>query len=190
MYETFYYLWVERFFDIRREWHNLFILAFSSTHPPSRATPAQGLREQAKVNRLVQCPVLNSTNWLFQNLPKSSARFWCVTSFALCSPVFHLGLLWHFWVTRPAPPACVWTPVLMLHLSNPCTEPKGSQTNYTQRHKTKSLGHYIIPWYGEKNVQKTLNIEFWITSTRGVKICDHFSENWSSYSIMKCNQFF
>ena len=38
---------------------------------------------------------LNSTNWLFQNLPKSSTHFRCVTSFALASPVSHLGLLWH-----------------------------------------------------------------------------------------------
>ena len=71
---------------------------------------------------------LNSTNWLFQNPPKSSARFLCVTSFALCNPVFHLGLWWHLWVTRPLC-ASVWTHVLMLHLSNPCTEPKGSQPN-------------------------------------------------------------
>ena len=29
-YETFYYLWVKRFFDIRRERHNFFILTFLS----------------------------------------------------------------------------------------------------------------------------------------------------------------
>ena len=43
---------------------------------------------------------LISTNWLFQNLPKSSACFRCVRSFALASPVSHLRLLWHLWVTR------------------------------------------------------------------------------------------
>ena len=48
--------------------------------------------------------VLISTNWLFQNLPKSSARFQCVTSFTLASPVSYLGLLWHLWVTRPLRP--------------------------------------------------------------------------------------
>ena len=71
---------------------------------------------------------LNSTNWLFQNLPQPSARFRCVTSFALASLRFPTGQLWHLWVTRPF---CVyaWTPVLMLHLSNPCTEPKDSQPN-------------------------------------------------------------
>ena len=73
---------------------------------PPRASESQPSSSEA---------VLNSTNWLFQNLPKSSARFQCMMSFALASPVSHLGLL--------------WTPALMLHLSNPCTEPKGSQPN-------------------------------------------------------------
>ena len=43
---------------------------------------------------------LQLSNFL-QNLPKTSARFQCVTSLALCYPVPHLGLLWHLWVTRP-----------------------------------------------------------------------------------------
>ena len=42
---------------------------------------------------------LNSTNWLFQKIPKSSARFRCMTSFALACPVSHLGYCdiseWH-----------------------------------------------------------------------------------------------
>ena len=70
---------------------------------------------------------LISTNWLFQNLQKSSARFRCVTSFALACSVSHLRLLWHLWVTRSLR-ASTWTPVLMLHLSNSCTEPKGSHS--------------------------------------------------------------
>ena len=71
-------------FDIRREIHNLSILTFSSS-PPSRATPAQGLYEQAKVNRLIR--TLVSTLLTFFKFPKSSARFRCMTSFALCNPV-------------------------------------------------------------------------------------------------------
>ena len=69
---------------------------------------------------------LNSTD--FFKIPKSSVRFRCVTSTSLCNPVSHLGLLWHLWVKRPLC-ARAWTPVLILHLSNPCTEPKGSQLN-------------------------------------------------------------
>ena len=98
-------------------------------------TPNKGLREQAKTNRLpprqdssqlFRCLV--STHWLFQNLLKSSVPFRCVTSFTQCNPVSHLGLLWHLWVTRLLC-ARAWTPVLMLHLTNPCAEPKGSQPN-------------------------------------------------------------
>ena len=50
---------------------------------------AQCFREQAKVNRLIRSLV--STLLTFFKFPKSSARFRCVTSFALCSPVSHLG---------------------------------------------------------------------------------------------------
>ena len=80
-----------------RETHNLSILAFSSP-PPTRATPAQDLHEQAKVNCLVQCLV--STRLTFFKFPKPSVCFRCVTSFELGSLVSHLGLLWHLWVTR------------------------------------------------------------------------------------------
>ena len=124
--------------------HNLTILAFSSVphntcvtrHKASRASESQPSRSVSS---------LNSTNWLFQNLPKSSARFRCVTSFALASLRFPTGLLWHLRVTRSLC-ARAWTPVLMLHLSNPCTEPKGSQLNSTQRHETKPLGYYVTWW--------------------------------------------
>ena len=65
----------------------------------------------------------------FSKSPKSSVRFRCVTSFALASPVSYLGYCdiseWH---VRSAP-ARAWTPALMLHLNNPCTELKGSQPN-------------------------------------------------------------
>ena len=45
-----------------------FNCGFFISPPPSCTTPAQGLREQGKVNRLVRCPVLNSTNFL--QIPK------------------------------------------------------------------------------------------------------------------------
>ena len=111
-----------------REAQSFYSGFFICTHPPPPnmcGTRHKGLREQAKTNclpprqvssQLVRCLV--STNWLFQNLPKSSARFRCVTSFALCNPVSHLGLLWHLWVICLLC-ARAWTHVLMLHLSNP-----------------------------------------------------------------------
>ena len=55
-----------------------------------------------KSTLFVRCPVLNSTD--FFKIPKSSARFQCMTSFALPSPISHLGLLWHLWVTCPLHP--------------------------------------------------------------------------------------
>ena len=132
-YETFYCLWVDRFFDIRRERQNLSILAFSSDPPTTTATNTsgtrhKGLREQVKANCLPPRQV--SSQLTFFKFPKSSAPFWCVTSFALCNPVSYLGLLWHLCVTRPlCENARAGTPVLMLDLNNPCTDRKGSQPN-------------------------------------------------------------
>ena len=131
-YETFYYLWVKGF-DIKREAQSFYSGFFISSN--TCGTRHKGLREQATTNRLpprqvssplVRCPV--STHWLFQNLPKSSARFQCVTSLAMCNPVYYLGLLWHLCVTHPLC-ARAWTPVLMLQLTSPYAEPKGSQPN-------------------------------------------------------------
>ena len=97
-YETFYYLWVQRFFDIRRERHNLSILAFSSAPRLVRQLPkASAIKWKSTVSFGVQ----SSTLLTFFRFLKSSARIRCVTSFALCNPVSHLGLLWHLWVTHP-----------------------------------------------------------------------------------------
>ena len=106
---------------------------------PTRVAPAIRPRELAKANRLLLRQI--SSQLTFFKFPKSSGRFQCMTSPALCEPVSHMGYCdiseWHVRSARAR------TPVLMLHLSNPCTEPKGSQPNKTQRHKPKSLGHYI-----------------------------------------------
>ena len=56
---------------------------------------------------------------------------------------FRLGLLWHLSDTSIRLRAPALTPASMLHLTNPCIEPKGSQPNWTQRHEPKSLGYYI-----------------------------------------------
>ena len=70
---------------------------------------------------------VNSLSSSSKNPPRTSGVWRHSLSPALVS---HLGLLWHLWVTRPlCPHARAWTPVLMLHLTNPCAEPKGSQPN-------------------------------------------------------------
>ena len=69
---------------------------------PPRASESQPSSPEA---------VLNSTNWLFQNLPKSSAHFRCLTSPALCNPVSCLGYCdiseWHVHSTRARVSTCV-----------------------------------------------------------------------------------
>ena len=82
----------------------------------------------------------------FSQIPQIlRARFRCMTSFTSPGQIsiwdFYFDISeWHIL------PARAWTPVLMLHLTNPCakrkvlslTKPKG------KIYKTKSLGHYII----------------------------------------------
>ena len=106
------------------------IFLFWLFHPPHPAntcgTRHKGLREQAKTNCLPPRRVSSQLTDFFkisQNPPRASGAWRHSHSLA---PVSHLGILWHLWVTRPLC-ARAWTPVLMLHLSNPCTEPKGSQ---------------------------------------------------------------
>ena len=60
-----------------------------------------------------------------QNPPRSSVAWLhshCVTSFPISAIVTSLS-------DTSVPRARTWTPALMLHLSNPCSEPKGSQPN-------------------------------------------------------------
>ena len=82
-----------------RDTHSFFS-AFFICIPPSRATPAQGLREQAKVNRLLprQDSTLITDFWKFPKILRALPVHDVIHT---ASPVSHLGLLWHLWVTRP-----------------------------------------------------------------------------------------
>ena len=110
-----------------REAQSFYAGVFICAAPPSHVTPAQVLREQAKVNPFCSVSSLNSLT--FFKFPKSSVRFQCVTSSALCNPVSHLGYCdifeWHVCSAC----ARAWIPMLILHLTNPCAELKGSQPN-------------------------------------------------------------
>ena len=112
---------------LRRERHNLSILAFSSAPHPSRATPTTRPRQLAKANRLI--PRQDSTLLTFFKFPKSSVRFRFVTSFALASPRFSSRDIVTSLSDTSALPTRALTPVLMLHQTNPCAEPKGPQPN-------------------------------------------------------------
>ena len=69
-----------------REAQSFYSGFFISPPPISCGTRHKGLCEQAKVERLLPRQV--STLQTFFKFPKSSARFRCVTSFALASPRF------------------------------------------------------------------------------------------------------
>ena len=81
----------------------------------------------------------------FQILKIIRARFWCMMSFTSPGRISYLGFLfWHLWMTHPRR-ARMWTPALMLHLTNPWAKRKvPSLTKLKSKiYKTKSLGHYI-----------------------------------------------
>ena len=104
-YKTFYYLWVKRFFNIRREAQS-FYAGFSICPHHVRHLP-QGHRRAPKVNCLL--PRQNSTNWLFSNL---SPHFRCVMS--LTSLV--TSSIWDFYCDISewhVHPVLVWTPAPM-----------------------------------------------------------------------------
>ena len=82
-YETFYYFWVKSFNIRKRDTHSFYSGLFICPHPSS-AAPATKV-SASKRKSTVSFGVQFSTNRLFQNLPKSSVRFRCVTSFALAS---------------------------------------------------------------------------------------------------------
>ena len=108
--KLFYYLWVKRFFDIRKEIH----LTFPSA-PKPRAHPTQchwpGFGEQAKVNLLLPSQELNLLT--FFKIPQiHRTRFWCMMSFTSPGQIS----IWDFyfdiseWLIVPA---CAWMPAFM-----------------------------------------------------------------------------
>ena len=108
------------------------------------------------VNLLLPRQELNSLN--FFHIPKIlRARFQCMTSFTQPSHNSYLGFFFYIFEWHILP-ACSWTPVLILHLTNPCAKRKVlSLTNPKGKiHKTKSLCHYITikAGYGQVSHQK------------------------------------
>ena len=83
--DTFFLCWLLRLAPISCGTHGTQIRLVSAS-PKSRTPSVRGLV---------------STLWLSSKSPKSSARFRCMTSPALCHPFLYLRLLWHLWVTCP-----------------------------------------------------------------------------------------
>ena len=133
-------LWVKGF-DIRRR--DIIFYAVLFIWPPFWAAPiGRKFASSLQAPKVDPSRLVSSTQlWLSSDSPQTSARFRCVTSLTLRHP-FCLGVLWHLSDTsiRPCSPAL--TPASMLHPTNPCAEPNGSQPDLTQRHEPKSLGYY------------------------------------------------
>ena len=111
-----------------REAQSFYLGFFVCPHPISCGTRHKGLLEQAKANRLPPRQVSSQLTDFFKispNPPRSSGTWrhpHSVTPLPMWAIVTSLN-------DTSAPPARARTPVLLLHLSNPCTEPKGSQPN-------------------------------------------------------------
>ena len=114
-----------------RDTHS-FYSGFSICTPPSHATPytrpLAWLRRASENQPSSPETELNSTNWLFQNSPNPlrASGAWRHSHSLAPFPIsgFYCDISeWHVRSARAR------TLGLMLHLSNPCTEPKGSQPN-------------------------------------------------------------
>ena len=113
-----------------------------STQPTHGARSAQIRRASPSFeSQLSHSEAGTQLTAFFSNL---SPRFRCVTSPPSPSLNFYLGFLfWHLWMTHPLR-ARVRTPVLMLHLTNPCAKRKVLSLTKpkVKIYKTKSLGNY------------------------------------------------
>ena len=135
---------------MRRERHNLsMLIAFTSSarQPNQRAAPVSAqirLASPSSESRLSRSETGTQLT-AFSQIPKSSAHAsgaWRhshpLVTIPICDFYFDISE-WHILST------CVWTPALMLHLTNPCakqkvlilTKPKG------KIYKTKSFHNYI-----------------------------------------------
>ena len=104
-----------------------FYSGFFIWHPHLVRHLPKASASKRKSTLLLRCPVLNSINFLqnSQNTPRASGA-WLHSH--LLSP-FPIWAIVTSLSDTSAPPARAWTPALMLHLSNPCTKPKGSLPN-------------------------------------------------------------
>ena len=128
-YETFYYLWVKGFDIRKRDTHSFY--SGLSICPPSRAAPvARKIVWPLRTTKIDPSPSVSSSqlNWLFfSKSPKSSARAFGAWRHSHSLAPFPIWAIVTSLSDTYAPRAR--TPALTLHLSNPCTEPKGSQPN-------------------------------------------------------------
>ena len=108
--KLFYYLWVKRFFDMRRKIHNLSMLTFSSAldhvrHPPQTTSQAS-MSFESQPSYSEAGTQLSDFSQITKIL---RVRFRCMASFTSPGNISYLGFLFrHLWMTH-APRTCVNT---------------------------------------------------------------------------------
>ena len=131
-YETFIYLFEFKGFSTWGKRDTISFYADFLIWPHHVRHPAanywSGLGELRKINFL---PLVSNLKNLFSFFkspnPQPIASGHDVIH--ILSPISYLGfLLWHLWLSHP-PRARVNTCTQCVHLTNPCTKPKGSQPN-------------------------------------------------------------
>ena len=157
MYETFYYLWVKRFLNIRRERHNLSMLTFPSP-PPTSTTTTRDTRRKASASSESQPSSSDAKTppLTFFSNPQNPPRTLAVHDVILIPRSYFLSGV--SIVTSlndtSASRACEHLRSC-LHLTNPCTKrkvlsltkPKGKiyKTKYYIASIEHFFGHVIYP---------------------------------------------
>ena len=97
--KTFYYLWVKRFFDIRREIYILSILAFPSAPTPITCAPATRPR-RAKDSQPSSSEAGTQLTDFFQ-IPPNPPRTLLVHDVIHIPKFYQRFLFWYLWMTHP-----------------------------------------------------------------------------------------
>ena len=129
-YETFYYLFEFKVFRYEERERDNFLLSWLFHLTPPRAAPLKttGLASAKSKNRLALSKPKSQRTVFFQ-FPNPQPITSGHDVIHVPGHISYLGfLLWHLWLSHP-PCTCVNTCSQCVHLTNPCTKPKGSQPN-------------------------------------------------------------
>ena len=116
-----------RFFDMRRETHNFFLSWLFHLTPPRAAPRRKLLVWPRRAPKIVSLPLASSLFFLNSQILSPSLPGMTSSTPPVLFTIW-VFLLWNLWLSHP-PWACVNTCTQCVHLTNPCTKPKGSQPN-------------------------------------------------------------